>query len=80
MTPILKDVFNSKAFLASSTTASWDVHERLLRPTLYDAQSLGFEISPKGVGIEGGVILIHIDDRNPDCSVMALAARAALER
>jgi hypothetical protein len=36
---------------------------------MYNAPSLGFEVSPEGVGIEGGVILIHIDDCDPSCPV-----------
>ena len=62
--------FQLKSVLASSTTASWDIYKRLLRPTVYNVHALGFAMSPEGVGIEGGVILIHIDDGNPDCPVV----------
>ena len=61
--------FQLKSLLKSSATASWNIHKRLLRPTMYNAPSLGFEVSPEGVGIEGGVILIHIDDCDPSCPV-----------
>jgi len=37
--------------------SSWEIHRRLLRPTMYTADWYGYETSPEGVGLEGGVIL-----------------------
>ena len=59
--------FQLKTVLKSSNTTSWKVHKRLLRPTMYSANLLHFEVSPEGVGIEGGVILIQIDDSEDAC-------------
>jgi hypothetical protein len=61
--------FQLKSFLKSSPTANWKIYKRLLRPTMHHALSLGFELSPEGVGIEGGVILIQIEDSDPACPV-----------
>src|ERR1700723_1352614 len=51
--------FQLKTVLESATTATWYIYKRLLRPQM---GHLGFEISPEGVGIEGGVILIRVND------------------
>jgi hypothetical protein len=61
--------FQLKSYARSAGTAAWDIHKRLLRPTMGDAQTLGFELSPEGVGLGGGVILISIDDTIDACPV-----------
>jgi hypothetical protein len=38
-------------------TGCWDIHRRLLRPTTDVADYFGFEASPEGIGLCGGVIL-----------------------
>jgi hypothetical protein len=43
--------------VAFGGTASWEIHRRLLRPTPDIADYFGFESSPEGIGIAGGVIL-----------------------
>jgi hypothetical protein len=58
-----------KSLLVSSGTQSWEIHKRLLRPTRDWASQLGFEHSPFGVGMGGGVVLMQIDDGDPSCPV-----------
>ncbi len=45
----------------AATTSSWDIHKAILRPDMEFCSRLGFESSPFGVGVQGGVILILID-------------------
>lgn len=52
-----------------NTTGTWKIHRRLLRPALSDAESLGFEASPTGVGTAGGVVLMEFDDDGNELSV-----------
>jgi hypothetical protein len=61
--------FQLKSFATSVGTASWDIYKRLLRPSYRNAAGLRFERSPEGVGLEGGVILIEIDDSSDECPV-----------
>jgi hypothetical protein len=61
--------FQLKSFAKSADTASWDIYKRLLRPSYRNAPALTFERSPEGVGLEGGVILIEIDDSSDECPV-----------
>ncbi len=61
--------FQLKSFTKSSGTSSWKIHKRLLRPEYQDAQALGFELSPEGVGLGGGVIVISIDESDDSCPV-----------
>ena len=48
----------------SNTTQSWDIHKKLLRPSRYLLDKLGFESSPEGEGTEGGVVLIEYKDND----------------
>ena len=51
-------------------TASWEIHKRLLRPTMETADVFGYECSPEGVGIFGGVILQKLDvDKSGELTV-----------
>jgi hypothetical protein len=52
--------FQLKSFVKSARTASWKIQRRLLRPERRDAEALGFEFSPTGTGLGGGVILIRL--------------------
>ena len=61
--------FQLKSFIKLASTKSWDIHKRLLRPIHEYAQVLGFEFSPEGVGLGGGVILIEIDGSDDACPV-----------
>ena len=47
-----------------SKTQSWSIHKKLLRPSRYLLDKLGFEPSPVGEGTEGGVVLIEFADKN----------------
>jgi len=42
-------------------TATWEIHKRLLRPTPNVADYFGYECSPEGIGICGGVILQELN-------------------
>ncbi|MCU1276329.1 MAG: hypothetical protein JWO48_3760 [Bryobacterales bacterium] len=61
--------FQLKTVLKTAGTKSWDIHKRLFRPSLEYAQWLGFAQSPAGIGLEGGFILIEIDNENDECPV-----------
>lgn len=41
-------------------TRVWEIKKRLLRPKWYLCEQLGFETSPYGVGLNGGILLIDI--------------------
>jgi hypothetical protein len=64
--------FQLKTVLRTSTTASWDIHKRILRPSSKSAEVLRFSQSQGGVGLEGGVILIRIDNTDAGCPVSYL--------
>lgn len=64
--------FQLKTVLKTSATASWDIRKRVLRPSMECAEILGFSLSQKGVGLQGGVILIRIDNRSSECPVTYL--------
>lgn len=51
-----------KSVGVNSTTQSWNIHKKILRPSIYLTNILGFDPSPEGVGTEGGVILIEFED------------------
>lgn len=51
--------FQVKAVFGS--TATWEIHKRLLRPTPDIADYFGYEASPEGIGLGGGVILQELD-------------------
>lgn len=54
-------------------TASWEIHKRLLRPTMDTADYFGYECSPEGIGICGGVILQKLDlDKSGELTVRYL--------
>lgn len=61
--------FQLKTVLKTAGTASWNIHKRLLRPSLEYARSLSFPQSQAGVGLGGGVILIEVDNENDECPV-----------
>jgi hypothetical protein len=46
---------------AYGSTATWEIHKRLLRPTSNLADYFGYETSPQGIGLCGGVILQELD-------------------
>lgn len=54
---------------ATSATSAWEIHKRLLRPSLQNADGLGFEPSPEGLGTEGGVILMEFWDEDGELKV-----------
>jgi hypothetical protein len=49
-----------KTVLSGVGTVSWNIHKRLLRPRLQMIEDFGFEPSPAGEGVGGGVILMHV--------------------
>lgn len=53
-----------KSVSASASTASWEIHKKILRPGWYLGEQLGFGGSPAGEGSEGGVILMRFKDVN----------------
>ena len=53
-----------KSVHKDGTTAGWDIHKRMLRPTFQWLDMLGFECSSSGEGSEGGVILIAFAEEN----------------
>lgn len=46
----------------AGAASKWKVHRRLLRPTRHYVTAYGFEESPRGEGLGGGVILIDIQN------------------
>lgn len=50
-------------------TGQWDIHKRILRPSLEHLDKLGFESSPEGEGVEGGFILMQFDTSVPGVAV-----------
>jgi hypothetical protein len=60
--------FQLKTFLSTSRTSKWEIRKGLLRPLHYNCQSLGFEFSPEGEGIEGGFILVEIEIKDNEIS------------
>ena len=50
---------------AFGSTASWEIHKRLLRPTHEVADYFGYEASPEGIGLGGGVILQELEITPP---------------
>lgn len=47
-----------KSVGAKNVTQSWAIHKKILRPSRYLLDRLGFDSSPEGKGTEGGVVLI----------------------
>ena len=50
-----------KTVMAGARTLGWRIKKRILRPDLDMIEKLGFEPSPYGEGVGGGVILIQIN-------------------
>lgn len=48
-----------KSVGADNATRTWEIHKTILRPSLGMSDKLGFEASPEGIGVEGGVVLIE---------------------
>ncbi|MEZ2354604.1 hypothetical protein [Caballeronia sp. RCC_10] len=53
----------------NSATQSWNIHKRILRPSLGNVDRLGFDPTPEGVGTEGGVVLIEFEDKEDQLRV-----------
>ncbi len=49
-----------KTVLDNSTTQRWPIHKTMLRPSYEFCEELGFECSPEGTGMQGGIILIEL--------------------
>ncbi|WP_028574628.1 hypothetical protein [Desulfonatronovibrio hydrogenovorans] len=50
-----------KTVMKGAGTTNWNIHKRILRPTIDQIKYFGLELSPYGEGVGGGVILIEID-------------------
>lgn len=50
-----------KTVSSASKTASWKIHKTILRACPHLGEQLGFEPSPEGTGVQGGVILMRFD-------------------
>ena len=59
--------FQLKIFTHSSGTSEWSATKRFFLPPYPDNGVLGFETSPEGVGLGGGVIVMDVDDSDPGC-------------
>jgi hypothetical protein len=58
-----------KSILSVSSTKKWNTTKRFLRPELRSAGWLDFEVSPEGVGVGGGIVLIECDSKATNLSV-----------
>lgn len=58
-----------KSVCSGAATNSWDIHKRILRPSIYLIEKLGFESSAVGEGNEGGVILMEFKDASDHLDV-----------
>lgn len=56
-----------KSVLKGSNSGPWKIHKSMLRPAPQFCEQLGFEPSPSGTGVQGGVILMELDIR--DCRI-----------
>lgn len=52
-----------KTVLKNSSTSTWHIHKTMLRPDVEFCDQLGFEPSPFGTGVQGGVILMELDPK-----------------
>ncbi len=52
-----------KTVLDDSKTQCWSIHKTLLRPRSELCEKLGFEDSPSGTGIQGGIILVELSPK-----------------
>jgi len=59
-----------KSILSVSSTRAWNTTKRFLRPELRSAGRLDFEVSPEGVGVDGGIVLIECDSKDPNLPVV----------
>lgn len=50
-----------KTVLKTAATTTWFIHKAMLRPEYKFCAELGFELSPSGTGVQGGVILMELD-------------------
>jgi hypothetical protein len=51
-----------KTVLRSAATPSWEIAKRLLRPTAYVGEKLDPNFELKNAGLEGGVLLVEVDE------------------
>lgn len=51
-----------KSILASSKAGIWKTRKRFLRPLLRNAEWFGFDLSPEGVGLGGGLVLMECEE------------------
>jgi len=58
-----------KTVSSVSKTAKWKIHKTILRPRPHLTENLGFEPSPEGTGVQGGVILMRFDYSQTSISV-----------
>lgn len=58
-----------KTVMDSSGTENWPIRKGMLRPTIDVGERLGFESSPNGIGVMGGVILMEVSPGEEDLSV-----------
>lgn len=58
-----------KSVGVNAATQSWDIHKKILRPSMYLLGKLGFEYSQTGEGTEGGVVLMEFEDKNDHLDV-----------
>lgn len=52
-----------KTVLKNSSTTAWHIHKTMLRPDVEFCDQLGFEPSPFGTGVQGGVILMELEPK-----------------
>jgi hypothetical protein len=58
-----------KTVMRNASTSSWEIHKRILRPQMYFMDKLGFELSPTGEGVQGGIVLMEINPSDTDLEV-----------
>ena len=58
-----------KTVLDDSKTSSWHIHKTMLRPSYEICEALGFEDSPSGAGMQGGIILVKLSPRTDSLGV-----------
>ena len=55
--------------MKNSTTSTWNIHKTMLRPDVEFCVPLGFEPSPFGTGVQGGVILMELDPKSSSMEI-----------
>lgn len=58
-----------KTILEESKTNEWKIHRDIIRPKAMCAEKLGFEPTQGGIGIQGGVLLLHLSVEEPSLIV-----------